>query len=169
MTRWDSLLHFGAKMEAIMSKKKKEIFRVIKFAFFSMTAGLIEFGSFALLETFSPFSYWPCYLIALILSIIWNFTLNRRYTFRSAANVPVAMLKVLAYYAVFVPVTTIGGNYLAETLHWNPYVVTLLNMSCNLITEFLFQRFVVFRKTLETNSLAARNRAKEEKESGLGS
>jgi putative flippase GtrA len=146
-------------MEAAMNiGKHKEVLRVIKFAFFSMTAGLIEFGSFALLETFTPFSYWPCYLIALLLSIIWNFTLNRRYTFRSAANVPVAMLKVLAYYAVFVPVTTIAGNYFAETLLWNDYVVILLTMGCNLTTEFLFQRFVVFRTTLETNAISSKAR-----------
>ena len=79
----------------------KEFVRVLKFTFFSISAGLIEMGSFALLNEFTHFPYWPCYLIALCLSVLWNFTLNRKFTFQSAANVPVAMAKVAAYYAVF--------------------------------------------------------------------
>lgn len=128
----------------------KEFWRFIKFAFFSASAGLIEIGSFAVLNELTQWSYWPCYLIALTLSILWNFTLNRKFTFRSAANVPVAMLKVLGYYAVFTPLTTILGDYLAETLMWNEYLVTGLNMLLNFTTEFLFQRYVVFGKSLDT-------------------
>ena len=121
-----------------------EVWRAIKFVLFSISAGLIEMGSFALLNELTPWRYWPCYLIALALSVIWNFTLNRRFTFRSTANVPVAMFKVLCYYAVFTPLSTWLGDYLAETLHWNEYLVTFLNMVLNLITEFLFQRYVVY-------------------------
>ena len=128
----------------------KEFWRFIKFALFSASAGLIEIGSFAVLNELTQWSYWPCYLIALTLSILWNFTLNRKFTFRSAANVPVAMLKVLGYYAVFTPLTTILGDYLAETLMWNEYLVTGLNMLLNFTTEFLFQRYVVFGKSLDT-------------------
>ena len=128
----------------------KEYIRFIKFALFSASAGLIEIGAFALLNEISGWSYWPCYLIALLCSILWNFTLNRKFTFRSAANVPVAMLKVLGYYAVFTPLTTILGDYLAETLMWNEYLVTGLNMLLNFTTEFLFQRYVVFGKSLDT-------------------
>jgi len=132
------------------NKGKKEFWRVLKFTFFSISAGLIEIVSFALLTEFTPLSYWPCYLTALLLSVLWNFTLNRKFTFQSAANVPVAMLKVLAYYAVFTPVTTIGGNYLAETLGWNEYLVTALNMILNFVTEFLYQRYVVYRNSVDT-------------------
>ena len=131
-------------------KDKQEIWRAIKFLLFSASAGIIEIGSFALLNELTNWSYWPCYLIALVLSVLWNFTLNRKYTFKSAANVPVAMLKVAAYYAVFTPLTTIGGNYLAENLGWNDYLVTGINMALNLITEFLFQRYVVYGKNVDT-------------------
>ena len=86
--------------------------------------------------------------------MIWNFTLNRRYTFKSAANIPAAMLKVLAYYAVFTPLSTLLGNYLAETVGWNGYVVEIICMLLNFITEFLFQRFVVFRNSIDSNDLA---------------
>ena len=130
--------------------KLREFFRFLKFALFSASAGLIEMGSFALLNELTGWSYWPCYLIALVLSVVWNFTLNRKFTFKSAANVPVAMLKVLAYYAVFTPLSTILGNYLTETLLWNEYLVTILNMLLNFITEFLYQRFFVFGKTVDT-------------------
>ena len=132
------------------SNKKKELWRAVKFTLFSASAGIIEILSFTLLNELTGWSYWPCYLIALVLSVLWNFTLNRKYTFKSAANVPVAMLKVAAYYAVFTPLTTIGGNYLAENLGWNDYLVTGINMALNLITEFLFQRYVVYGKNVDT-------------------
>ena len=130
-------------------EKKTEFWRIVKFLFFSVSAGLIQIVSFTLLNELTDWSYWPCYLISLILSIVWNFTLNRKFTFKSAANVPVAMLKVLAYYAVFTPLTTIGGNYLSETLLWNEYLVTAMNMVLNFVTEYLFQRFVVFRNSID--------------------
>ena len=133
------------KSAAMKSQKAKEMFRLIKFALFSASAGLIEMGAFALLNELTGWSYWPCYLMALVLSVLWNFTLNRKFTFKSAANVPTAMLKVLCYYAVFTPLSTFLGNYLAETLRWNEYIVTVLNMLLNFGTEFLYQRFFVFR------------------------
>ena len=128
----------------------KERIRVIKFVLFSISAGVIEFISFAALDFFTNWQYQAKYLIALILSVLWNFTLNREFTFRSANNVPVAMLKVACYYAVFTPVTTILGNYLAETKGWNALLVTGLNMALNLITEYLYDRYFVFGKTIDT-------------------
>lgn len=134
-----------------MEKKSwREIVRMVKFALFSISAGLIEMGAFALLNELTHWSYWPCYLIALTLSVLWNFTLNRRYTFQSAANVPAAMVKVLAYYIVFTPISTVLGDYLAETLLWNEYVVTVINMVLNFTTEYLYQRFFVFAKSIDS-------------------
>lgn len=130
--------------------KKKELWRTLKFTLFSISAGVIEFLVFTLLNEVTRWSYWPSYLIALVLSIVWNFTLNRKYTFKSAANVPIAMLKVFAYYCIFTPVSTIWGNYAAETLEWNEYIVTIINMVVNFITEYLFDRLVVFRKSIDT-------------------
>ena len=132
--------------------KNKEFWRVVKFTLFSISAGAIQMGSFALLNELTGWSYWPCYLISLTLSVLWNFTLNRKFTFQSAANVPVAMLKVLGYYLVFAPVSTILGNFLAEGLLWNEYLVEFLMMTLNFVTEFLFQRFFVFGKSLDTNT-----------------
>ncbi len=146
------------------NSKNKEAIRVIKFVFFSVSAGLIEIVAFALLNELSGWSYWPCYLIALVLSVLWNFTLNRKFTFKSANSVPIAMLKVAAFYAVFTPATTILGNYLADTLMWNEYLVTGLNMACNFITEYLYDRFVVFGKSIDTNKKALEEAdAKDEK------
>lgn len=147
----------------MISEKRKETLRVVKFVMFSISAGVIEILSFTLLNELTDWPYWPCYLIALILSVIWNFTLNRKFTFKSVANVPVAMAKILAFYCVFTPVTTILGNYLAESLHWNEYIVTGINMGLNISTEYLYDGFVVFRKTLDTNNLAQRQREKEDR------
>ena len=97
-----------------MSTKRGEALRALKFALFSVSAGLIQIGSFTLLNEVFHWSYWLCYLPSLVLSVLWNFTLNRKYTFRTAANVPLAMLKVAAYYAVFTPLSTWLGNYLAR-------------------------------------------------------
>ena len=132
----------------------KEFWRAVKFTLFSISAGLIEMVSFALLNELTSWSYWPCYLIALVLSVLWNFTLNRKFTFHSAANVPIAMLKVAAYYAVFTPLSTWLGSYLADTLLWNEYLVTAINMVLNFVTEFLYQRFFVFGKSIDTNNKA---------------
>lgn len=135
---------------------QKELIRGIKFAIFSISAGIIEIISFTILRVGTTWSYWPCYVIALILSVIWNFTLNRRYTFQSANNITVAMIKIAVFYAIFVPVSTFLGHYLADTLLWNAYLVTLLNMAANFILEFIYDRYYVFRKTIDTNHLAKR-------------
>ena len=109
-------------------------------------------GSFALLTELTSWRYYACYLSSLLLSILWNFTLNRKFTFHSSANIPAAMLKVLGYYCIFTPTTTILGNFLAEDLLWNDYIVTGLNMLLNLSTEYLFQRFVVYRGKIDNAS-----------------
>lgn len=132
--------------------KGKEIKRFLKFTLFSISAGLVEMAAFALLNELTALNYWPCYLMALLLSVLWNFTMNRKFTFRSAANVPVAMLKVLAYYAVFTPATTLLGHYLADGLGWNEYLVTGINMALNFSTEFLYQRFFVFGKSIDSKA-----------------
>ena len=123
---------------------------MLKFAFFSVSAGLIELGAFTLLNEVFHLPYWVSYLVALVLSVLWNFTLNRRYTFKSAANVPVAMLKVAAFYAVFTPLSTALEHWMTATLGWNEYLATGLNMLLNFVTEFLYQRFFVFGKSLDT-------------------
>ena len=143
---------------------RKELLRSLKFILFSLSAGIIELGAFSLLNELTGWSYWPCYLIALTLSVLWNFTLNRRYTFQSASNVPRAMALVFAFYCVFTPLSTWLGNWLAEGLGWNEYLVTGLNMLANFVLEFLYDRFVVFRDSLDTNSVAERaRRGAEEK------
>ena len=128
----------------------KEVWRFLKFVGFSASAGVIEMVSFALLNELTGWSYWPCYLIALTLSVLWNFTLNRKFTFQSAANVPVAMMKVAAYYVVFTPLSSWLEHYLTMSLGWNEYLVTAINMVLNFVTEFLYQRFFVFGKTIDT-------------------
>ena len=147
----------------MISEKRKEILRVIKFVLFSVSAGIIEIVSFTLLTQLTDWQYWPRYLIALVLSVLWNFTLNRKFTFKSANNVPVAMMKILAFYCVFTPVTTVLGNYLAEDLGWNEYLVTGLNMLMNITTEYLYDRFVVFGKTIDTPDIAQKKADKEKK------
>ena len=128
----------------------KEFLRVVKFTFFSLSAGLIEISVFALLNELLHLPYWLCYLTALVCSVLWNFTLNRKFTFQSAANVPIAMLKVACYYAVFTPLSTWAVKYLTETAGWLPVFADGLSMLTNFVTEFLYQRFFVFGKSIDT-------------------
>lgn len=123
--------------------KKKQLYQALKFLLFSISAGVIQIGSFALLEIFIK-TYWIAYLISLLLSIIWNFTLNRRYTFKSAANVPVAMAKLLGFYALFTPLSTWLGD-LAEGAGINDFLILVVTMISNFALEYLFCKFVVYR------------------------
>ena len=129
---------------------KKELLRTIKFGLFSISAGVIQLGSFALLNELLQLEYWLSYLIALVLSVIWNFTFNRKFTFKSTGNITRAMLLVAGYYCVFTPSSTWLEHFLAGQLLWNEYVVTLINMLLNMVTEFLFQRFVVYRNDVDS-------------------
>ena len=138
-------------------EKKKEFFRALKFVLFSASAGIIELAVFALLNELIGLPYWLCYLVALVASVVWNFTLNRKFTFQSANNVPKAMLLVALFYAVFTPLSTLLEHYLTEGLRWNEYLATAINMGLNLTTEYLYDRFVVFRGSIDTNERAQKN------------
>ena len=142
-------------------KQKKNLWQVIKFTLFSASAGIIQMAAFTLLETLCKLPYWPSYLIALVASVLWNFTFNRRYTFRSDSNVAKSMLLVAAYYAVFTPLSTWWGHALTLA-GWNDFLVMELTMIINFVTEFLFQRFVVYRGQIDTNDVARRSEEKRE-------
>ena len=136
---------------------KKELLRTLKYALVAASAGLIQIGSFALFNEILHLKAWVSYLAALVLSVLWNFTINRRYTFKSASNVPRAMALVFAYYLVFTPFSTWLGRFLTAGAGWDEYLVTGINMILNFATEVLYQRFVVFRDTLDTNDLAEKS------------
>lgn len=131
-----------------MENKKKSIWQAVKFTLFSISAGIIQVGTFAILEIFIK-DYWIPYLVSLVLSILWNFTLNRKYTFKSAANVPVAMAKVFGFYLVFTPLSTYLGD-LAEYHGGNDFLILAITMISNFVLEFLFCKFVVYRGKEDT-------------------
>lgn len=127
--------------------------QVIKFTLFSISAGVIQIGTFSLFDYVFHWNYWVAYLISLVLSVIWNFTLNRRYTFKSANNIPLAMTLVFLYYLAFTPLSTLWGHAL-EKVGVEDILVTAFSMIINFVTEFLYQKFVVYRKSENTNNLA---------------
>ena len=129
-------------------KDNKSLWQAVKFTLFSVSAGIIQVGSFAVLEIFIQ-DYWIPYLVSLTLSILWNFTLNRKYTFKSAANVPVAMAKVFGFYLLFTPVSTYLGN-LAEKQGCHDFLILAVTMLSNFVLEFLFCKFVVYRGSEDT-------------------
>ena len=129
-------------------KDNKSLWQAVKFTLFSVSAGIIQVGSFAVLEIFIK-DYWIPYLVSLTLSILWNFTLNRKYTFKSAANVPVAMAKVFGFYLVFTPVSTYLGS-MAEKQGCHDFLILAVTMLSNFVLEFLFCKFVVYRGSEDT-------------------
>lgn len=134
-----------------MFNSKKEWLRSLKFLLFSISAGVIQVVSFALLEELLHLTHWVSYLVSLVLSVLWNFTLNRKFTFCSAANVPIAMLQVAGFYLVFTPLSTWWTAVLTgPEVGWNEYLVLVLTMIVNFVTEYLFQRTVVFGKSIDT-------------------
>ena len=141
-------------IEENKKNKKKEIFRAIKFVLFSASAGIVQAVSFTILSELifhdTDNEYGWSYFIALTLSVIWNFTFNRKFTFKSAKNVPVAMLLTIAYYLVFTPLSIWWGIALVNKAGWNKYLVLFITMFINLVTEFLWQRYVIYNKNVDT-------------------
>ncbi len=134
-----------------MSESKKEFLRTVKFTLFSISAGVIQVAVFTLLEEVLHWEHWVSYLLSLIASVLWNFTLNRKFTFHSANNIPLAMAQVAAFYLVFTPLSTWWTAALTSPgIGWNEYLVLALTMASNFILEYLFDRFVVFRKSIDT-------------------
>ena len=129
--------------------KKDNWIQFIKFTGFSISAGAIELGSFTLLNELTGFPYWPSYLIAITLSVLWNFTLNRRFTFKSSNNIPVAMTKIFIYYLFFIPITTWGGDAIVNA-GVNEYIVLGVTMILNFVTEFLFSRVFIYKNQMNT-------------------
>jgi putative flippase GtrA len=140
--------------------KRQNFLQGFKFLLFSASAGVIQAVSFALMNETIHWGYWPSYLIALTLSVVYNFTLNRKFTFKSAKNVPLAMMQVIAYYLVFTPLSTWWGEALTN-IGWNEYIVLFGTMVINLVTEFSFYRFVVYKNHMFTNKEGQAELAKE--------
>ncbi len=130
-------------------KSVKEFFRALKFLLVSISAGVIQIGTFALFNEVFHWNYWVAYLLSLLLSIIWNFTINRKVTFKSANNIKIAMLLVLAFYVVFTPLSTWLGN-VAENAGVNEYIVLAVTMILNFVLEFLYTRYFVYRNSCDT-------------------
>ena len=132
------------------NNRKKELMRTIKFTLFSLSAGIIQIALFELLDKVFDLPWGVSYTSSLVASVVWNFTFNRKFTFKSAANVPTAMLKALLFYVWFTPLTLLGGDYLVEQMSWNKDLMTFICMCLNFVLEFLWQRFYVFKGSIDT-------------------
>ncbi len=149
------------------SSTKESLWQIVKFTLFSISAGVIQLGLTYLLELVGLNNnngntlYWLAYLIGLVASVIWNFTFNRKYTFKSAENVPVAMMLVVFYYLVFTPLSLCGAHLLTTRCDWPELAVTPFIMIINFVTEFLYDRFVVFGNSINTNKLAKEKNKKD--------
>ena len=143
--------------------KRQNFLQAFKYLLFTASAGIIQFASFTLLNEIFHWDYWLSYFIALTLSVVYNFTINRKFTFKSAKNVPLAMTQIFLYYAVFTPLSIWWGEALTLA-GWNEYIVLIGTMVINFITEFSVYRFIVFRKHMYTNKEGQEELAKMQAE-----
>jgi len=140
------------------TKDKKEFWRAFKFTLISISAGIVQTLAYTLCYEVIKLNHWIASAIGLFLSVIWNFTINRKVTFKSVSNLKKAMLLVAAFYAVFGP-AVIYLNYLGENMA-NGYLLLAATMIVNLVLEYIYMRLVVYRTTCDT----APEKKKEEKE-----
>lgn len=122
---------------------KKE---AILFTLFSISAGIIQILSFSLLELITPWNYWPKYLISVTLSVLWNFTFNRKITFKGTNNVYLAMSLTFLFYVFFIPITTVAGNYFEVKHEVNGFIILAVTMLLNFVLEFLYTKYIVYHK-----------------------
>ena len=143
----------------VMLTRRQEVWKFFQFVSFSISAGLIQILIYTLLSEATQLSHWQAYLPALIASVLWNFTVNRRFTFKSVSNVPVAMSKVTAYYLVFTPLSTWWvsalDNLSPDSTLWG-YIVLIGTMLINFVTEFCIYRFWVYRTSINTSTAGQR-------------
>jgi len=123
--------------------------QAIKYTIIAASSGLIQIGTFAIFDSLMKLGYTTSYLISLALSVIWNYTINRKYTFKSNSDYKTVLFKAFCFYLVFTPATTFLGKYLTETLLWHDYIVQAINMTLNFILEFIYEKFFVFKDSLE--------------------
>lgn len=137
-------------------KDRTDFLKALKFTLFSVSAGIIQIVSYTIFLELLRLDTWLSYLVSLILSVVWNFTFNRKYTFKATEHLTRAMILVAGYYLVFTPLSTwwtavlTGANPFtgveATCAQWLKYVVEIGTMVVNFVTEFLFQTFVVYAK-----------------------
>ena len=144
--------------EQLKIKRKQEIIRAVKFVLFSASAGIIQFASCTLLFEVVKLEYVWAYIISVVLSVLWNFTFNRKFTFKSASNIPIAMLKVAAFYLVFTPLSALWSWALEDLCGWNEYLVLVPTMIINMVTEYLYCTFFVFKNSMNTNKLGEKEK-----------
>ncbi len=151
----------GEANEQVKPKTKNQVFlQLLIFTAFMASAGVIQFVTTGLLSTWTGLMkseeddyYWCAYLAGLVLSVIWSFTFNRKFTFKAASNLPLAMGLVALYYCAFAPLSTFGADAIigawksAAGENWNDnyeMVITAAMMLINFVTEYFWEKFVVF-------------------------
>ena len=154
--------------EQLKADKRHEAMQALKFTLFSISAGVIQIVSYTLFYEVFHWAPWLAYLVSLVLSVLWNFTFNRTYTFRSDADIKKSMGLVALFYLVFTPLSTwwtaaltrenpFTGAEASQTPLVNNYLVQAGTMLVNFVTEFLYQKFVVYRGTIDSNMKDRKN------------
>ena len=170
-------------------KKNSSVWQAVKYFLCAASAGLIQFVTFTILSTvfdktgvtasmgkmwfFGEMdkSLFTATTIALGLSIIWNFTLNRKFTFKAANNVPLAMGLAFLFYVPFYPFQTWYVGAVTGAIRdaigqpeatWPSIIAEGTVMLINGILEFCWQKFVVFRMPKGKDVMPEEENAEEE-------
>lgn len=150
-------------------EKRKGVLQFIKYALCAASAGIIQLALFSILQAVIPQSgktirfivedmdlvTFISTTVALCASILWNFTFNRKFTFKDAGNVPKAMLLAFLFYVPFYPFQTWYVHTIKSLLlgplstQASGIIAEGSVMVINFVLEFMWQKFVVFRKRKE--------------------
>ena len=163
-------------------EKRKGVMQFIKYALCAASAGIIQIVLFSILQAVIPSNGKTIHFIvedmdlvtfiattvALCASILWNFTFNRKFTFKDAGNVPKAMILAFLFYVPFYPFQTwyvhTIKSLLVEAIGTDGAGIIAEGtvMIINFALEFMWQKFVVFRKPKDKKE----NKTEENENSG---
>lgn len=163
-------------------EKRKGVMQFIKYALCAASAGIIQIVLFSILQAVIPSNGKTIHFIvedmdlvtfiattvALCASILWNFTFNRKFTFKDAGNVPKAMILAFLFYVPFYPFQTwyvhTIKSLLVEAIGTDGAGIIAEGtvMIINFALEFMWQKFVVFRKPKDKQE----NKTEENENSG---
>ncbi|MDO5025763.1 MAG: GtrA family protein [Trueperella sp.] len=117
--------------------------QAVKFTLLSGTAAVVEAGSYALFLALDLMPVSWAQAISVALSVLWNFTLNRKFTFKSTGNVPFAMLLVSLFYVAYIPISSVLAG-LMDDAGMHPAVIKIIWLLINFVGEFIWWKYVVF-------------------------
>lgn len=125
------------------------------FLYFSLGAGVIKLVSFLLLSLIDS-GHGAVLVLAEIVSVVlsglFNFTWNRKFTFRSTNNIVPGMFLYGLYSLIATPAV---ASFIVDLTRrgWADWLAKAMKMALHFILDSLYCKFVIFRQVKERASV----------------